>query len=99
MIIREGYKSEQVRNQAFKEVKEKLNQLQQDVYNIIKQYEPITNEEIAEKLDKFPHEISPRTLELRKLDLVEFAGKKKGSSGVKASLWQLAKSQTQIIFN
>jgi predicted ArsR family transcriptional regulator len=99
MNIREGYKSEQVRNEAFKEVSKQLSTLQYEVYSIIKQHEPITNEEIAEKLDKFPHEICPRVLELRKLDLVEFAGKKKAPSGRNASKWKLKKSQTTLNFN
>lgn len=97
--VREGYYSEQVRNEVFKEVSKQLGTLQYDVYAVIKEHQPITNEEIANKLGKFPHEVTPRVLELRQLDLVEFAGKKTGKSGRKASLWQLKTSQTTLNFN
>jgi predicted ArsR family transcriptional regulator len=99
MRTREGYHSEQVRNEAFEEVSKQLATLQHDVYAVICDHEPVTNEEIAEKLDKFPHEVCPRVLELRKLDLVEFAGKKIGKSGRKASLWKLKRAQTTLTFN
>jgi len=99
MRTREGYHSEQVRNEAFAEVSKQLGTLQHDVYEIISIHEPITNEEIAKKLNKFPHEVCPRVLELRKLDLVEFAGKTTGKSGRKASLWKLKRAQTTLTFN
>lgn len=92
MKVREGYYSEQVRNRSFEEIQDDLNDLQQQVYKIVKEHEPIYTEKIAELLHKFPHTVTPRVLELRKLGLVEFAGTGKSStSGVKVSLWKVTK--------
>lgn len=99
MNIREGYRSEQIRNQAFEEVLDDLNKLQGDVYGVIRQYGPCSNETIAEMLGKGIHEVCPRVLELRQLDLVEYAGFAYSvKSRRKVSLWKTKKSQTRMEF-
>ena len=94
MKIREGYYSEQIRNNSFKELQTQLNKRQLEVFKIVYDYQPIYSEKIAEILGVFPHEISPRILELRKMNLIEFAGESKSkTSGKKVSLWRIKISQ------
>ena len=103
MTIREGYYSEQIRNKSFEEIQSILGLMQKLVYDTIRDNEPISNEGIANILKKWPHEICPRVLELRKLDLVELLldskgkpVKGKGSSGRNVSLWKVKHSITQL---
>lgn len=95
---REGYKSEQIRNEAFALVN--LNKRQEQVLQVIRDWQPISNEAIAKHLNCFPHEVTPRTKELRDLGYVIFAGTTKGLSGRKASLWMINPDGKQLdMFN
>jgi len=94
-MIREGYKSEQVRNEAFAYVD--LNKQQAKVLEVIKKWQPITNERIAEHLNCYPHQVTPRVLELRQLALVEYCGEEVSkTSNRKASLWRLNPHSKQL---
>jgi len=101
MREREGYNSEQIRNDAFKLLLEKLNERQLEVYNIIVKYQPIHNERIAEHLNIYPHQVTPRVLELREMGIVEFAGEGTSQkSNRKVSLWRINPNGTQLsLFN
>ena len=84
---REGYKPEQVRNEAFALVE--LNKRQQEVLEVIRNWQPISNENIAKHLNCFPHQVTPRTKELRDDGWVCLAGYTKGISGKTACLWMI----------
>ena len=88
MKVREGYYSEQIRNAAFAMVD--LTARQKEVLEIIRKWQPISNERIAEHLGVYPHFVTPRVGELRELGLVEFCGvSKSATSGRKVSLWRI----------
>lgn len=96
MKIRNGIYSEQVRNKSFEEIQNNLGNLQKQVYAVIQQNEPIYNEKIADLLNKFPHTVTPRVLELRELGLIEFAGTSKSPTTNKTvSLWKCTKPPMQ----
>ena len=85
---REGYKPEQIRNEAFALVD--LNKRQQQVLDVVRNYQPISNEAIAKILNCFPHQVTPRVLELRELGYLKWAGEGKSQlSGRKISLWMI----------
>lgn len=94
MTEREGYKPEQIRNEAFAYVD--LNKQQKRVLEIIKKWQPITNEMIAAHLDCYPHQVTPRVLELREMGYVIFAGETENRSGRKASLWMINPDGRQL---
>jgi predicted HTH transcriptional regulator len=95
MKVREGYYSEQIRNKAFFEVQ--LNRRQAEVLNVIRDFQPISNEGIAEILNIFPHQVTPRVLELRKLDIVEFAGETISTYSKRTvSLWRIKAAGKQL---
>jgi len=97
MNPREGYYSEQVRNEALQSILGNLGFMQKSVYEVIRIYGPATNEEIAFRLKKYPHTITARVKELRELGLVEFAGKKESEvSGRFASLWKVTSLNPQL---
>ncbi|MHC1736868.1 MAG: hypothetical protein AB9882_02520 [Ignavibacteriaceae bacterium] len=96
MQTREGYYSERNRDESYVNILDKLGSRQKAVYDIIKDNEPISNEAIAEILDIYPHQVSPRVLELRELGLVEYAGDEKLDMKRTRSLWQLTEPQTQL---
>jgi DNA-binding MarR family transcriptional regulator len=88
MKVREGYQSEQIRNEAFAYVN--LNKQQKRVLEVIKKWQPISNDRIAAHLNCFPHQVTPRVLELRELGLVEFCGEAESTiSKRKVSLWRI----------
>ena len=87
MREREGYKPEQIRNEAFALVD--LNKSQKAVLDIIRTWQPISNESIAKMLNCFPHQVTPRTKELRDAGYVCLAGYTKGISGKTACLWKI----------
>lgn len=92
---REGYKSEQIRNEAFAYVD--LNKRQQQVLEIIRNWQPISNETIAKHLNCFPHQVTPRVLELRKFGYVKWYGESQSqTSGRKISLWMINPYGTQL---
>jgi Mn-dependent DtxR family transcriptional regulator len=95
MKEREGWKPEQIRNEAFAYAK--INQNQKIVLKIIDEYEPITNEGIAVKLGWYPNRVTPRVKELRELGLVEYCGHTITVSGRKASLWRIKSASMQKI--
>ncbi len=95
MKVREGYYSEQIRNKSFAFVN--LNQRQKEVFEIIAKWQPISNESIADHLNVFPHQITPRVYELRELGMVEFAGEGQSRiSNRKISLWRINTNGTQL---
>lgn len=97
MKIREGYHSEQIRNEAYKDALDLLNKEQRRVYEVIKEHQPIYSERIATILGKYPHLVTPRVLELRALELVEFAGEGiSETSGYKVSLWRIKIKQGKL---
>jgi transcription initiation factor IIE alpha subunit len=99
MKVREGYYSEQNRDEAFLSVLENLGSRQRAVYDIIKDNGVISNERIADILSVFPHQISPRVKELRELNLVEYAGDTINErSKRKASLWKIVSPDIQLKF-
>lgn len=93
--VREGYRSEQIRNEAFAYVD--LGKMQGKVLEAIRELQPISNDGIASHLGIYPHQVTPRVLELRELGLVEFCGE--GFSGIskrKVSLWRINPNGTQL---
>jgi len=63
--------------QAFQQKKEdgSLKGDRKQVYELIKQHGPITCEQVAEKMGKYPHQISGRFSELREdKDVIEITG-------------------------
>lgn len=97
MKIREGYDSEQVRNQALYSILDDLNNRQRAVFNIIKEWQPVSAENIAQHLNAYPHTITPRILELREMGLIRFA--KEGyseRSKRKVSLWEVSPQPKQL---
>ncbi len=97
MKVREGYHSEQVRNKALQSILDDLNKRQLDVYNIIRKWQPISNERIAKHLNLYPHQVTPRVLELREKGIVEFCGEEVSrNSGRKASLWRINPKGKQL---
>ncbi|MCC7158857.1 MAG: hypothetical protein IT281_04905 [Ignavibacteria bacterium] len=92
---REGYRSEQIRNEAFAHVD--LNKMQQKVLDAIDELQPVSNDRIASHLGIFPHQVTPRVLELRQMGIVEFCGETfSGISGRKVSLWRINPNGTQL---
>ncbi|HOV99265.1 MAG TPA: MarR family transcriptional regulator [Bacteroidota bacterium] len=97
MKTREGYYSEQVRNEAFREILPHLSAHQYRVYSIIANYGPISTEEIACELGVYPHTITPRVKELREMELIEFAGiGASATSGRTVSLWRTKTKQLKL---
>lgn len=95
--IREGWHSEQIRNQSLKDILTDLKGLQLEVYNIIKENEPITTEGISDKSGRRVHSITARVFELREMKCVEFAGHTvSGTTGRKVSLWKTKVCGTQL---
>lgn len=97
MKVREGYYSEKNRNEAYVGLLDSLSKMQMQVYNIIKDYGPVSNEEIAKILKLYPNNITPRVYELRKLGLVEYSGESKAvSSNRSVSLWKIVPLNNQL---
>lgn len=94
MREREGYKPEQVRNKALALVD--LNKRQQEVYDIIEKWQPISNESIAKHLGLYPHQVTPRVLELRQMGYLIFAGEGKTADGRPFSFWKINPEGTQL---
>jgi DNA-binding MarR family transcriptional regulator len=101
MKVREGYYSEQVRNQAFESILDKLGKKQGEVYHAILKLQPVSNEDIAAYLNILPHQVTPRVLELRQMEIVEYAGDSRSkTSGKKVSLWRIRPEGKQLtLFN
>jgi len=95
MRAREGYSSEQIRNEAFAFVD--LNKQQRRVLEVIRKWQPISNERIAQHLNVYPHQVTPRVLELRQLGIVEFCGEDVSqNSNRKVSLWRINPKGRQL---
>ena len=97
--VREGYYSEQLRDQALRETKHKLIGLRLEVYNIIVACGPISNEDIAEKLDRRISSITGRVFELREDGYVQFGGKTLSAAGINVSLWRVTEKQLTLPLN
>ena len=92
---REGYKPEQIRNEAFAYVD--LGKRQEQVLDIIRKWGPISSERIAEHLNCFPHMVTPRVLELRELGYVKWSGEGiSPTSKRKVSLWMINPDGKQL---
>ncbi|MHC1738440.1 MAG: hypothetical protein AB9882_11950 [Ignavibacteriaceae bacterium] len=97
MKEREGYYPEQIRDNNFRSILDRLNAMQYKVYCCIRDYAPVTTEDISRILRKYPHSISGRVTELRDLNLVEFAGERViNDSGRSASLWKIIPESPQL---
>ncbi len=99
MKAREGYYSEQNRNHALNNVLDDLSKRQKAVYDIIKKWQPITNERIADHLNVYPHQVTPRVKELRDMNIVEYCGfeiVKKDDKEYKHSLWRINPDGSQL---
>lgn len=97
--VREGYFSEKLRDISYIQELPKLGNMQQRVYEVIKEHGPISTEEIAIELGVYPHTITPRVKELREMGLVEFYDiGQSHRSGKAVSLWKavpLGKNQAE----
>jgi len=96
MKEREGYKSEQIRDESFGEL-DGASKMQQVVYKCIMENAPISNETIGRKLKLRINSVTPRVKELRELGYVEFAGEGKSrTTGRKVSMWRPTPVQPQF---
>lgn len=87
---RAGYWSEWARDKSYKEIVDCISGMRKKVYNLIDLYGPLSNEVIASMMNVYPHQISPRTGELRDMGVVEFAEYGKSMDGKKTvSLWRI----------
>lgn len=57
--------------QAFEEIRSELGERQKDVYNALKELKEATNTMLSKKLSIPINQVTPRTNELVKMDLVE----------------------------
>lgn len=97
MKYREGIQSERARDKSFSEILEELNERQTEVFNALMQHGAMCNEQIADALNVFPHQVTPRVLELRRKGIIVFSGYGKSkTSGKTVSIWQVNKEATQI---
>lgn len=95
MRQREGYRPEQIRNEAFAYVD--LGESQKKVLSVIEKWQPISNESIAKHLGVYPHQVTPRVLELRELGYVKFYAEGRSErSGKKVSLWVINPDGKQL---
>lgn len=95
-MIRKGYYSEKVRDIAYLEQLDKLGNMQKKVYEVIKKYGPCSTEFIAVTLGVYPHQITPRVLELREMELIYFHDVGQSpTSGKAVSLWKVTKVNPQ----
>lgn len=95
MREREGWKSEQIRNEAF--FYADINGNQKKVLEAIRMLQPVSNERIAEHLGWYPHQVTPRVLELRQLGYVEWAGESVSAiSKRRVSLWRIKQDGKQL---
>lgn len=98
MKTRTGYHSELIRELAFEKALNNLSERQSAVFNMIKEFGPITTEKIALLMNVYPDYITGRIIELRdELQLIEYAGSTLSEkSGSKASLWIIKKPEAQL---
>jgi len=94
---REGYNSEQIRDLAYIDILDKLPHSRAIVYQVISEVGPVSNEDIADILNKRINCITGRVKELRELGLIAFAGKAKSkTTGKTISLWRAEKLNEQL---
>lgn len=97
MKYREGINSEFARDKSLKEILENLNKRQLEVYNAFIENGAMYAEQVAGILDVFPHQVTPRILELREMGLLKFSRYgKSATSGKTVSMWEINKEATQI---
>lgn len=101
MKTRPGYDSEQIRNQAFYEVLDKLTHRERQVYQCILEFGPITTESIAKILGGHSHWYTGRIKTLRDdLQLIEIAGQARTEDGHRpAALYKIKKFDPQMAFS
>lgn len=84
---------------SYDDIIDKLPQARKEVFDVIKRRGEVSNEEIAEELKKYPHQITPRTGELRDLGLVEISSIGKSHRSKKSVCrWRVKPYQGKIIF-
>lgn len=84
---------------SYDEILKKLSKSKKEVFDAIKKLGVASNEDIAIELNKYPHLITPRTLELRDMKLVELAEIGKAvKSKQDVCKWRLKPNQEKIIF-
>lgn len=97
MKIREGYLSEQIRNNSLKDTLPELGELQAEVLEHIRQAGKATTEEIAVALGRYVHSVTARVFELRDMGYVEFAGScVSKKTNRKVSLWKIKTNQLKL---
>lgn len=74
--------------EAYQYAQKTLSARQEQVYQVIKKYGPITNNEISQLLRLPINSITPRCLELRNKSLVTKSGTKIDVTGRPAITWQ-----------
>lgn len=74
MKIRRGHSSEIIRNLSFEEVMKNLSARQAAVYNMVKEFGPVSCEETADLMGVGMHCISGRFTELNELELIQHVG-------------------------
>ena len=67
--------------EAYMEKKPELEGDRQKIFETIQTYGPVTLEEVADRLGKYPHTISGRFTELREKNLIEVTGKTENQAG------------------
>jgi len=66
-----------------------LTQSQEQVLEVIKDYGPITQEEVADRLGKYPHQVSGRFGELQELNQIEIVGHTENQHGNKVRRYDI----------
>jgi hypothetical protein len=101
MKTRTDYYSEQIRNEAYAEVLNKLTQRESQVYNCILEFGPISLDGIAKILGGAAHWYSGRVQTLRDdYKIIEFAGKTRNEeSNRPAALYVVKKWDPQLAFH
>lgn len=75
--------------EAYKSIKNKLNERQTVVFDFIKQSGEVCNFDIAEGLGWPINSVTPRVLELRNMFLVESCSRRLSKSGRPAFFWRI----------
>ena len=72
---------------SYDEILKRLPKCRKEVFDVIKEKTKASNEEIAESLNKYPHQITPRTGELREMGLIELSEVGESLKSKKTSLF------------
>lgn len=92
MKPRRGHSSELIRNLSFEQIMENLSRRQAAVYNMVKEFGPVTCEETAELMGVGMNCISGRFTELNELELIEHVGDARNKADTRdCCLWLVKK--------